>query len=158
MCMYRNRCEGINEMTAFSLAGKGTAVTEKCSICSTLLSGFLQSWTPCIRSLKGNSSIYAEVVDDWSRNHLCTINSFLRTCCRKLEVTHTHNKCLLLLLLQQQHKYKHYLYILAVSEMAASVNVRSCWVADTVEVDAWLIKYSDVSFCGDGAWNRKTGI
>jgi len=45
----------------------------------------------------------------------------------------------------------HYLYKLAVSKMAARVNVRSCWVADIVETDAWLIKYSDVSFCGEGA-------
>lgn len=56
------------------------------------------------------------------------------------------------------YKYKHYLYIFAVSKMAASVNVRSCWVADTVEVDAWLIKYSDVRFCSDGAWNTKICI
>jgi len=41
--------------------------------------------------------------------------------------------------------------------MAARVNVRSCWVADIVETDAWLIKYSDVSFCGEGAWNPKAG-
>jgi hypothetical protein len=47
--------------------------------------------------------------------------------------------------------YFHYLYKLAVSKMAARVNVRSCWVADIVETDAWLIKYSDVSFCGEGA-------
>ena len=50
-----------------------------------------------------------------------------------------------------------YLYKLAVSKMAAKVNVRSCWVADIVETDAWLIKYSDVSFCGEGAWNPKAG-
>jgi len=43
------------------------------------------------------------------------------------------------------------LYKLAVSKMAARVNVRSCWVADIVETEAWLIKYSDVSFCGEGA-------
>ena len=57
----------------------------------------------------------------------------------------------------QKYRYMHYLYKLAVSKMAARVNVRSCWVADIVETDAWLIKYLDVSFCGEGAWNPKAG-
>jgi hypothetical protein len=65
----------------------------------------------------------------------------------KLRSTDIHNERLFLL----KYRYMHYLYKLAVSKMAARVNVRSCWVADIVETDAWLIKYSDVSFCGEGA-------
>jgi hypothetical protein len=43
VCTYKNWCEGISDMTALSLLGKGTVVTEKHSICSALLSGFLHN-------------------------------------------------------------------------------------------------------------------
>jgi hypothetical protein len=41
VCTYRNCCEGISNMAALSLAGKGIVVAEKRSNRSTMMSGFL---------------------------------------------------------------------------------------------------------------------
>jgi hypothetical protein len=97
VCMYGNWCEGIRDTTAFPQAGKGTAVVEKRSIRSTLLSGFLYLWMPCTRKMNVSSFMFTTFYNMWTQfNMLKTVMLQNRGLSKKLiKMRQLHKRVLL---------------------------------------------------------------